>query len=418
MAGALLNSGAAAVMDAPARAMPAGEPGPFVPPARTPRADLSWRQAPTGAWPLRTLKAVASGVLGERKYQRLRHAAEIRQLKRRAYAQSPHRIDRTSLRRAAALWARYGLRLNQNWHRTCYALNPVSSPELFIPDDLYYVYLERAFVPYELAGGYMDKTAYHRLFPGAPMPHALLRSIAGRFYDEAYERLEPADVDAALRNAEGDFIIKPAWGSGGGRNVNLIKINRGKLTWHGRRTDLVEVLAHYPGDFVLQECVRQHAALAEYHAESANTVRAVTFRSGDEFRVIAAMLRFGGDGRCVDNLSRSGVACGVSSDGRVRGATGLMRTLQRVPRHPDSGLSFENFVIPGWDRLVTLVTGLHRTLPHFEMASWDVAIDVDAAPSIIEINLLYQEIITLQVLNGPLFGAETEAVLERCLGTT
>lgn len=46
------------------------------------------------------------------------------------------------------------------------------------------------------------------------------------------------------------------------------------------------------------------------------------------------------------------------------------------------------------------------------MISWDVAIDKDAEPVLIEANLQIGDIDILQPVNGPLFGDLTEDVLK------
>ena len=49
------------------------------------------------------------------------------------------------------------------------------------------------------------------------------------------------------------------------------------------------------------------------------------------------------------------------------------------------------------------------------MASWDLAIDKNGEPVLIEVNLMYQGIGFLQINNGPLFGDYTEDILDRCI---
>ena len=50
---------------------------------------------------------------------------------------------------------------------------------------------------------------------------------------------------------------------------------------------------------------------------------------------------------------------------------------------------------------------------YFDMVSWDVAINKNNKPKIIEINLSGQEINFHQFSNGPLFGDYTEQIISK-----
>ena len=50
-------------------------------------------------------------------------------------------------------------------------------------------------------------------------------------------------------------------------------------------------------------------------------------------------------------------------------------------------------------------------MAHFRLISWDVAIDENAEPVLIEANLQMGDIDILQPVNGPLFGELTDDVL-------
>jgi len=54
---------------------------------------------------------------------------------------------------------------------------------------------------------------------------------------------------------------------------------------------------------------------------------------------------------------------------------------------------------------------MHHRLMHFDLVSWDIAINKNNEPVLIEYNLSYQGTINSQIANGPLFGDLTDDVL-------
>jgi hypothetical protein len=70
-----------------------------------------------------------------------------------------------------------------------------------------------------------------------------------------------------------------------------------------------------------------------------------------------------------------------------------------------------NKAVPSYAEACNRAVSLHRSLPAFGMGSWDVAIGTEGSPVLIEANLRYQEIIFLQLNNGPLFGRYKDEVL-------
>jgi hypothetical protein len=68
--------------------------------------------------------------------------------------------------------------------------------------------------------------------------------------------------------------------------------------------------------------------------------------------------------------------------------------------------------VPGYNSAVEIVKKAHLKLGQFRFVSWDIAIDPNETPILIEYNLFYQGINLQQLSNGPLFGEMTDEVLE------
>lgn len=62
--------------------------------------------------------------------------------------------------------------------------------------------------------------------------------------------------------------------------------------------------------------------------------------------------------------------------------------------------------------MLELVKSLHPQIPHFRLVSWDVAINEDGKPILIEVNLKYGELDFHQLNNGSLFGEDAAGILD------
>ena len=138
-------------------------------------------------------------------------------------------------------------------------------------------------------------------------------------------------------------------------------------------------------------------------------------RISDDIHAITSIVKFGDKGIFVDyNVTQGGYHCGVKPEGTLNQfAIDLYYNKYRT--HPYTGVAFGDVHIPQFSSLLTFAKNLHNQLLYYDMASWDLAIDKNGDPVLIEVNLIYQGIEFLQVNNGPLFGDYTEDILDRCI---
>jgi hypothetical protein len=185
---------------------------------------------------------------------------------------------------------------------------------------------------------------------------------------------------------DGDYFCKSLAGLGG-EGAFPLRISAGRFFVSGQEIDLEQLRAKLDGDYLIQEVLAQHPEMSRLYEQAINTIRIVTFRDGEQIRVLYAALRAGTGGSRVDNANCGGVAARIDlatgcllGDGIFSPGKGT-RTLS----HPDSGVAFDGFQIPCFQEAVQSVTGLHRYLYGVHSIGWDVGVTPDG-PVIIEGN--------------------------------
>lgn len=323
-----------------------------------------------------------------------------------------YRLSSSMRRDIRGYWSKFGLTPpHADWFRLFYALTGRQDPR-FIPEETFRVELERWINTQSLADAYSDKNLLDKRFPDAVRPEAVLRRMHGRYYSGQYAPLTRESAAQLLRKLNGPFIVKPSIGdTGSGQNVNLITIADDSIHADRRSIELADIEVPYGGNFIIQRQVRQHGSMAAYHNDSLNTCRIITLRVRDEYKVIGATFRMG-NGSYVDNGHAGGLLCGVGIESGELNATAVDVVFREHLRHPRTGVCFAGRTIEHFDDMKNLALSLHRTLVYFDMVSFDIGLDADAAPCLIEVNLWGQGIEPHQVLKGsPLFGDDTDEML-------
>jgi hypothetical protein len=125
-----------------------------------------------------------------------------------------------------------------------------------------------------------------------------------------------------------------------------------------------------------------------------------TYRSlNGATRHLSSVVRIGRSGSRVDNQTSGGLTCGVDN-GVLRSIAHLM--YEPFEAHPDSGVRFAGVRVPAWREAVELCICAHEMVPAMDLISWDIAIDTDGHPVLIEFNTHQQALLMHQKENGPL----------------
>lgn len=259
----------------------------------------------------------------------------------------------------------------------------------YVPTNLYHCELVPRANDHTRSKVLCDKNLCDLLLPDAPMPHTWLKNMGGYFY---FEGRPVSEEDAvALCGDLKDVIIKPTMKSKG-TGVRKFSVSDGVTTIDG--LTLSQLFRRYKRDFQIQSCVRQHPRMAALNPTSLNTLRILSYRSGMEVLIVYVVVRIGRLGGEIDNQSAGGISTAVLADGsldKVAYSGYLAKVAYGGYKEPgvektDTGVVLEGYQIPSFEKVLDLVRRLHLQLPYFDLVGWDVAVDEDGEPVLIEFN--------------------------------
>ncbi len=146
---------------------------------------------------------------------------------------------------------------------------------------------------------------------------------------------------------------------------------------------------------VIEELIEQGEAMARIHSGSVNTLRIPTAiiknEEGEpEIRLFHPSLRMGRDGSFVDNFSAGGISALIDPETGMIYTNGADKKGHQFLCHPDSGVTFQGFQIPEWDRAVAMVKEAAFMIPDNHYCGWDLAYSKDHGWCMVEANCTAQ----------------------------
>ena len=241
---------------------------------------------------------------------------------------------------------------------------------------------------------------------GIPMP-ALLHEVSRQHQIEA---IEP-DLSRL-----GEFVIKPAHGSGG-KGILVIADRDGKafVKSSGERvglnhikhvlTNIISGLYSLGGRSdvaIIESLVTTHPMFSHLSIDGVPDIRVIVFKG---FPVMA-MLRLGtraSDGKA--NLHQG--AIGVGLDIQTGKSIGAVQRNRPVTEHPDTGEPLQDIAIPNWRNLLTLAARCHD-VTGLGYLGCDIVIDAENGPLLLEMNA--RPGLGIQIANGDGLGQRLKAI--------
>ena len=235
-------------------------------------------------------------------------------------------------------------------------------------------------------------------FPAIPFPEPLVRCLNGTFFDKDLKCIGRGEAAGILAGA-GGYVIKPSVGSYCGRGVRKVS-----------SPDMAAVLDSIDGagdNFIAQKVVRQHGSISRLNPTSLNCFRVTSVFIGGKYGS-STVIKIGKKGAGVDNWNSSYIA-GVSPDGKV-GREAYDVDLNPVTR-TDNGIMLDGLEMPFLPALLGDIENWHRSFfPNCGVVGWDVTVDEEGRPAVIETNLEFPGILAEQLCAGPFFEGYREEI--------
>lgn len=198
------------------------------------------------------------------------------------------------------------------------------------------------------------------------------------------------DILSVLR-VKNMLIAKPTRSVGGGSGIHKISIENQQFFIDGKNVSdeqLITTVSSWE-EYIIVDFIHQTDYSNKIYSETTNSIRVVTAkRKNGDYDVILAFHRFGTDySRPVDNICSGGVFSLIDIDkGTLSIAKRATEPDKCYTRHPDTGAVIEGITIPNWNELKNQLIHVHRCFPFYTFLAWDVVINDQGKPSILEIN--------------------------------
>ncbi len=319
-------------------------------------------------------------------------------------------------------WGQIYKHINKKYYR--FYANFVGNDPNIVPDDCFHTIIEPLLNNQNALTTYADKNMFELLFPKELFPVCIVRKMGGTWMDRDYNvlNMDKALLSKMLTNNErikklGHFIVKPATETGGGRGVRLFSINSSGL-WisnDGKELTLDYLDDYYKRDIIIQECIEPSDFVRQFNPVSYSTLRVFTYRSvkDDKPHYLGGHLRVGALNSFKDNICSGGFSCPISLDGKLFPfASNIKR--QRFDKINNVSLNNTEFVVPNWDKVLDYVFKVAKMNIPNRLLSFDVMLDKDNQPHLIEYNIKWQTVTTVQTTTKAFFGEFTDEVIDYC----
>ena len=249
------------------------------------------------------------------------------------------------------------------------------------------------------------------LFPNVEKPVTVLRRMAGVYYDENYNPISIREsINLLLEKARSGkkLIVKPS-NVGGGRGIFFIE----KEDTYESIKDAINTVGI--NAFVVQEFIEQSEFMKQFNPTSVNTIRVTSMIHRGEVHVLAALVRIGKTGNQVDNYSQGGSILGIDIKSGKCNRWALTHDNEKITELPTGlNLDVEDLIIPNFEVVKKTVERMHYYIPYIKLISWDIAMNKDNTPMLIENN--FAGMIQIhEAVTGPLFGDFMKDLLDTYL---
>lgn len=273
----------------------------------------------------------------------------------------------------------------------------------YLPFSYFFPWMLRVLNPIEYSRVFSNKGITSNILPNIKQPELVAKKINSFIFNNKGEHISEVELISLLSSKDYDMIIKKSTDSCCGRNIAIIK----KKTSTNEISDLIKV---FEGDYIIQKIVKQSSETALFNSSSLNTMRISTMLLNGNFSLCTAMIRFGLPNSVVDNVGAGGCCVGINDDGSFMNF-GFNNKFEKIESW--NGVSFAGHKISDFTKVIEFAKKAHYNIPQCQFAGWDIAIDENGDPVLIEVNLIWPGLFFEQLANGkPALRGREEELLQ------
>jgi hypothetical protein len=243
------------------------------------------------------------------------------------------------------------------------------------------------------------------------LPTTVFKIVRGNFFNPNNKFITKKEARTLLFSTENTLFVKSS-NLFRGLNAYKVQINEPYVILNSQELSFDDFITKVGSDAIIQHVVDQHSKIASMHPASLNTLRIFTLRLSSGIHFLNAFMKFGADNNAADNTG-NGVICGTNIETGVLYDYGYDRVYRKSASHPTTGMSYSDFgEIPNYNDAVDLCKNTHKNLFYQNFIAWDVCVQKNGKPMIIELNSK-QAVEFYQITSGkPFLGDLTEQVLD------
>ncbi len=228
---------------------------------------------------------------------------------------------------------------------------------------------------YSYTGILHDKFCFAVFMEGLGFNVPITYGITDKNVVYSFRQKANVAIDVML-NDEIDLIAKPVNGEGD-VGIFTIEFSSGNVFMNKKKVEKEVVISELKKrKFLIQHLIKnQHPDMEKLYPKAINTVRVTTVRDVNtgKIELIGSMLLMGDRDAIVSNWHYGGVIINIEENGYLN-KYGFSRLDKKITQHPDSGVVFETFKVPFYEKCVSEAIRCHELLYGIHSIGWDFAI--------------------------------------------
>lgn len=348
--------------------------------------------------------------LSTQDYLRIKEITKFEDAQRKKIYETVHLTNEQKAEIDEVFLDNYGYPILDTWHRHYTAFtgefDKYYFPELlYIPEFEFYMNQNKAYNIVLEDKNFLPVIAKGL---GVRTPTNLVSCSQGNMIDSKGYTITYHEVINMLSNA-GKVFLKPSVGTSSGDGCRIANFEHGVDLISSQSIE--NVIRSLKVNYCVQEVVECHKSLRRIYGDCVNTFRVITYRWNNKIYSMPVILRIGQGGAIVDNAHAGGMFIAINDDGTLH-KKAFTEFKKEYEIHPDTQLRFEGYKIDGFYKVVEVAKRMHSNLQKIGVVNWDLTIDENNDPVLIEANVYGGGIWVIQMAHGcgP-FGEKTEEVL-------